>query len=187
MTRLSKPLKAFFGANAIFVLAEVLIAPLYALYAEDVGATLLIVSYLAATVFVSKTISLLIISKFGNSTFTAEQLLHLGFILRGIGWGLLIFFPIIPVLFITQILTGVGQATGSPGFLALYAKYVDEENGVQISAGWSLTEGFVAAVGTIIGGHIVMQFGFTALFILMTVLSFLASFTFWHYSTNQDS
>jgi len=185
MTTLSKPLQAFFGANAIFVLAEVLIAPLYALYAEDVGATLLTVSYLAATVFIAKTISLLIIGKFGSTFFSAEQLLHLGFILRGIGWGLLIFFPIIPVLFITQILTGVGQATGSPGFLALYAKYVDEDNGVKISARWSLTEGIVAAVGTIVGGHIVVQFGFSALFMIMTALSFLSSFVFWHYSKTE--
>lgn len=183
MITLSRPLKAFFGANAIFVLAEVLIAPLYALYAEDVGATLLVVSYLAATVFISKTISLLIISKFGSTLFTPEQLLHLGFILRGIGWGLLIFFPIIPVLFITQALVGAGQATGSPGFLSLYTKHVHEENSVRISAGWSLTEGIVAALGTIIGGHIVVLFGFTALFTLMTLLSFLASFVFWYYST----
>ena len=138
----SNILKALFVSNAFFVFAETMLIPLYAIFVKDLGASILIISWLAATVFLVNIIGMLVLRYLGDSMFTPSELLVAGFVLRAVAWATLIFATTIPALFVIQAIIGLGQAIGSPGFLALFAKYVKEQTGIRSSADW----GIIAAV-----------------------------------------
>ena len=80
-------------------------------------------------------------------------------------------------LIILQILLGFGQALGTPSFNAIFAKHLD--SGVQIKqySQWKMLEDTVTAVGVLMGGIIVTKFGFTPLFLIMSLLSLITTVT----------
>jgi MFS family permease len=106
-------LRTLFLSNGIFVFAGIAVTPIYALYAEGMGASLLIVSYLASTLFLAKIIGTISLRIVGSKIHSKKLLLISGFLLRALGWIILIFAGSLVMLFIVQAILGIGEAIGS--------------------------------------------------------------------------
>ena len=121
------PITALYSANAIFVLAESMLISLYAIFAEEIGASLVTIGYLGATVIASRIIGLSVVRFSENYKLNSRHYLIGGFLIRGIAWGSLIFANSISSLFFIQAIIGVGSAIGSPGFLAFFAEHLGQK------------------------------------------------------------
>lgn len=164
-------LKTLYIFNGIFVLAASMLAPIFAFFAEDIGASIFQVSLLASVFFFSKIIVTLIVRKFGDGMKEKEFLLLGGFLVRALAWFSLIFITSISSLFLVQILLGLGEAIGNPSFNAIFAKHLDKGRQIKEYSEWGIVVTLSAGTGTLIGGYVVSRYGFQPLFAIMSLLA----------------
>ena len=120
----SNALKILFISNGIFVFADRLLGPLYAIFVEKFDTNILSVSFSWFIFMLSATLFTLIISKYGDRIKEKEYLLIAGFILRVISWILYIFTNSLLMFIFVQILIGIGEAVGSPAFDSILTNYL---------------------------------------------------------------
>ncbi len=174
--KINKSLKVLFLFNGIFVFASMLLGPLYAVYVESIDKNILFVSITWAVFLASATFFTFIVSQKGDSIKEKEYLLMGGFLIRSISWILFIFIGSIFHLILVQIFLGLGEALGNPSFDAIFAQHLDEGMQIKEYSAWKLVVNGATAIATIIGGLIVVNFGFEALFIIMSLLALTAFF-----------
>jgi len=167
-------LRVLYITNGLFVFAGAMLVPLYAIYAENIGATIFLISALATVLLVSKFFATLAIRTLGDTFAQTEYLLIAGMLLRAVSWILLIFIPTIPGLFIVQVIFGVGDGVGSPAFRALFARHLEASQGVRRYSEWELITAASGAIGALAGGYVVTVYGFP---VLLAVMATIAIFT----------
>ena len=176
MVMKNKALTTLYIFNGFFVLAGAMLAPIFAFFAEDIGASIFQVSLLATAFLFSKIIFTLIVRKFGDNIQEKEYLLLGGFFVRSIAWFSLVFVSSIPALFLIQILLGVGEALGNPAFDSIFAKHLDEGKQIKEYSEWGIVATLGAGIGTLVGGYIVTNYGFQPLFITMSIIALISFF-----------
>lgn len=85
-----------------------------------------------------------------------------------------IFVQNIQMLILLQIILGIGEAFGTPGFEAIFAEHLDPNRHVKEYAQYQLFNNAAIATSTIAGGLIVKAVGFPVLFIAMATLAAIA-------------
>ncbi len=170
----NKSLKILFIYNGIFVFAASLFGPLYAVYVGLLDKNILSVSITWSAFLIATIIFTLIISKIGDRLKEKEYLLLAGFLVRAITWFLFIFTTNVYYLIFLQILLGFGEALGTPAFDAIFAEHLDGGRHIKEYSDWKLISNIATSVGTLIGGLIVIEFGFQWLFISMSLLAIVS-------------
>jgi len=173
---INKSLKILFLFNGVFVFASMLLGPLYAVYVESIDENILSISVTWAVFLISATFFTFIVSRRGDSVKEKEHLLMAGFLIRAISWFLFIFVGNIFHLILIQFFLGIGEALGSPSFDAIFAQHLDKGMQIKEYSSWKLIVNGATAVATIIGGLIVVTFGFNVLFIVMSFFALIAFF-----------
>ena len=105
-----------------------------------------------------------------------EYLLLAGFLARAIVWFSFPFVTTVFLLVLFQILLGIGEALGSPAFDALFAEHLDDGHHIREYTDWKLIANIASAVAVILGGVIINDFGFSALFFIMGSLALISFF-----------
>lgn len=160
------------------MLAGSLLGPLYAVFVEKFAGfdnKVMAVSFSWTIFLVSTTVFTYIISRLGDRVKRREQLLLAGFLLRAVGWFLFIFVGNIYSLIALQILLGLGEALGGPAFDTIFAEHLDNGQHVAEYSNWKLIANITTALGTMVGGFIVVGFGFQVLFAIMSALAIVSS------------
>lgn len=170
----NKALNTLYIFNGIFVFAAAMLTPIYALYAEHIGATLFIVSTLTAVFLLSRVFFTLLVRVWGDSIHEKEYLLLAGFFIRAIAWFSLVFADSVIFLYVIQILLGLGEAVGTPSFHAIFAKHLDTGKRISEYASWDIVATVSMAIGTLLGGYVVSIYGFETLFIIMSILALIS-------------
>lgn len=160
--------------NGLFVLATAMLVPIYAIFAQEIGANVFTVSALAATLLVARVFFTLIVRSLGDDAVEEVHLLLAGFALRAAGWFILIFIGSIEGLFLVQIVFGLGESLGSPAFNALFAQHLKSGRYVSEYADWEVISAIGGGAGAFFGGYIAYAYGFDALFFVMGVLALLS-------------
>lgn len=168
-------LKILYISNGIFVFADRLLGPLYAIFAEKFDADILSISFAWFVYMLSATIFTLIIAKTGDKIKEKEYLLVAGFLIRSLSWVLYIFTANIYIFFLIQIILGIGEAVGSPAFDSIFAKHLNRGSEINNYATWKLVQNFALAIASLIGGFIVFYTNFSILFLIMAILSVFSS------------
>ncbi|EKE00221.1 MAG: hypothetical protein ACD_22C00072G0004 [uncultured bacterium] len=172
----NRALKTLFIYNGIFVFAGSLLGPLYAVYVKGLDAHILSVSLSWAAFLISTTFFTFLLSKFGDRIKHKDYLLMAGYLIRSAVWIMYAFVGNVAALILLQLLLGVGEAFGTPSFDALFAEHLDKGKHICEYSDWKVISNLVLAFGTVLGGFIVSYFGFTILFICMSLLSLAAFF-----------
>lgn len=173
--RNNSALKILFISNSIYYFASLLLGPLYAVYVQNLGGGVLLVSVSTAVFYVASTVFLVYMSRWGDKVKEKELLLALSYVIRGLAFFSLIYTNTALFLIFLQVIFGLGEALGTPTFGALFAKHLDKKEEVMEYSDWSIVANLVMALGTIFGGFIVSSLGFVYLFVIIGILCFISA------------
>lgn len=172
---LNSRIKILLQGAAFWYLAEGMLGPLFAVFAERIGGDVLNISWAWATFLIVSGVIIVATGKISDRFISKEKLVVAGFAITAVftfGY-LLVSSPF--ELFIVEAGLGVGFALALPTWDALYARY---ESRKQDGYEWGLADGLaqlVPGLAMLIGGLIVNYFSFTALFIVMGTIHVIAT------------
>ncbi len=172
---MKKQLQILIAINSFFVFAMSMFAPLYAVYIQKIESSTFHIGGIWAFYLMSVAILTFTISKFENRRQYADYFLILGFFCRTAGWFSYIFASSLFHLYLIQLLMALGESFGTPSFDFLYTSFLTRGH---IASEWGSDislNALITAVASLAGGIIVHTFGFTILFCIMIILSFLST------------
>ena len=171
----NRPLKILLVTNSLILVAGAMFGPIYALFVEKIGGDLLDASLTAGVLALAAGITTLISGKFSDKIKENELVVVFGYTVIGTGFLLYTICDTIWFLLFIQVLIGLGEATYSPAFDAVYSKHLDKHSVGRQWGAWESINYFSLAIGASAGGLIATIFGFNALFIGMAILAFASA------------
>ncbi|MBI4193283.1 MAG: MFS transporter [Candidatus Colwellbacteria bacterium] len=176
---LNRALRVLIITNSIILLASALLGPIYAVFVEKVGGSLLDASWAGGIYAFVAGITVLFSGRMVDRVKESELIIVAGYTVMGFGFLSYVLVDSVSALFATQVLIGLGAAIYAPAFDALYSKHLDShKSGVEWGA-WESVTYLTVAIGAVLGGLVVTEFGFNALFATMAALSFGSALFIW--------
>ncbi len=172
---LSPRAKILLYANNLTMLGEGLLGPLYAVFAERIGSSILDITWAWAVYLVVTGITIVFVGAYSDRPKVKKRLLIAGFILNTIFTFLYLWVDSTAKLYIVEGGLGFAAALSTPTWYALYAKYQPEE---KRGWSWGLAQGqskLLIALAMVIGGFVVSYFSFKVLFISMGIIQIIAT------------
>jgi hypothetical protein len=157
------------AAYSLSTFSEGILMPIYAVFVQKIGGGILDASGAVATFFIVMGVAELVIFR---KSFSHKHRLHLmvgGWIIWLLGIISYLFIRSVPVLFLAQILTALGNAIADPAFDAELAERTDPTIRENEYGTFEASKDIFQGVAALIGGLVVFAFGFNILVILMVV------------------
>ncbi|MFC1638980.1 MFS transporter [Patescibacteria group bacterium] len=167
-----RAMRVLLGTNALILLAGAMLAPIYALFVEEVGGDLLDASLTGAAFALAAGIAALFAGRIADRVKEAELIVAAGYVIIGACFLALTQVRGIYGLLVVQVVIGLAEATYSPSFDALFSKHLDRRRAGAAWGTWEAMAYFMTAAGALVGGFVASFWGFNALFVLMAALSF---------------
>jgi len=161
--------KLLVSSFTLSVFSEGIILPIYAIFVQQVGGGILEASGTMATFLITEGIFTMLVHRLHWSRTHRILLLILGWAIWTVGVGLYLIVSNILMLFLTQILTALGNALANPIFEQELAAHTDN-NTAQFA--WGFFEGansIAQGIAAVVGGVIAIKFGFSALIWVMAI------------------
>lgn len=160
--------------NGLLIFGTMLFGPLYAVFVQNIGGGVQLISISAAAFYLSSAMFLWIVGKLGDRVKEKELMLAASYLIRAVGYLSFIVVSNALGLILLQVLFGLAEALGSPTFGSLFAKHLDGDMEVMEYAEWALIASLIMAVGALMGGYFVSALGFGLLFVVISALCFVA-------------
>ena len=171
----NKALRILILTNALVLVAGAMLGPIYALFVERIGGSLLDASLTGGFFALTAGITTLIAGKYADKLKRAELIVVGGYALMGIGFLLYTQVTSIYFLFAVQILIGFSEAIYTPAFDALFSIHLTKKKAGREWGAWESMSYFSLAIGAAIGGLTATYLGFNTLFIFMAILCFASA------------
>lgn len=168
----NKAIRVLLITDALVLIAGAMLGPIYALFVKDLGGTLLDASISGGIFALSAALTTLVAGNFTDRLKDSEMIVIFGYSLMGVGFLLYILVDSIFTLFLVQMIIGVAEAIYAPAFDTSYSRHVTIRKAGREWGAWEATKYITAAIGSIIGGFIVIKFGFNFIFLIMALLCF---------------
>lgn len=152
-----------------------MLGPLYAVFALDVGASIMDASWVYALYLACMGVGIIIVGKIGDEK-GHEKILVLGYGLSTVSAFGYILVDSLNSLIVVQVLMGISTALLTPAWYALYDRYSGD--GTKDGYVWGLSSGLwyiFQGIAMIIGGWIVTAYSFDMLFICMGIVLTLST------------
>ena len=172
---LNRKLRILYITNGFVLLAGAMLAPIYALFVEDMGGDLLDAGLTSTVFFLTAGIVTLLSGKYSDKIKENELIVVFGYVIMAIGFSLYLFASSIWMLYIIQFVIGLGEAIYSPPFDAIYSKYLDKGKSGDQWGIWEAMSYFSIAAGAFAGGLVVTYFGFNSIFVIMSLLCLMSA------------
>ena len=172
--KINKALKTLITFNGLYLFGSLLFGPLYAVYVQKIGGGVTLISVSVAAFYISTTLFLVFVGKFGDRVKEKENLLAASYLIRTFGFLAYLVINNALFLILVQLIHGLAEALGTPTFSALFAKHLDGDSEVLEYSDWALVASLIMAIGSLIGGYFVNLFGFSALFIVVAAICFVS-------------
>lgn len=171
----NKALRILLVTNALVLIAGAMLGPIYALFVEDIGGSLLDASITQAVFALVAGITTLLAGRYADKVKYESKIVVWGYLLMGLGFFLYSFVNSLWFLLIIQALIGFAEALYAPAFDSLYSKHLTKKKVGTEWGAWEAMDYFSTTVGAIIGGVIATYFGFTTLFTAMSLLCLISA------------
>jgi len=169
---LNRALRIMLVTNSLVLLAGAMLGPIYAIYVERIGGDLLDASFAGGIFALVAGLTVLISGNLSDRIREKELVVVAGYLTIGLGFLMYLWVESVLMVFLIQVIIGLGEAIYSPAFDAVYSEHLDKgKSGLQWGW-WEAVNYFTYAVGAVIGGLIVVNLGFEWVFIFMAGLSF---------------
>ncbi len=167
--------KVLLYADNLWYLGEGMLGPLFAVFAESVGGSVLDITWAWATYLAVTGIFIMIFGRMSDGTRLKEKMLVAGYALNAVLTFGYLFVSTPTQLLLVQAGLGLAVAMATPTWNALYAKYQDRRHNGYL---WGLADGqanLVTAAALVMGGMIINYFSFRALFVVMGCVQIVAT------------
>ncbi len=171
----NKALRILIITNAMVLVAGAMLGPIYALFVEEVGGSLLDASITGGIFALAAGLTTLLAGTFADKIRHDEKIVAFGYMVMGIGFFMYLFVNSIWFLFLVQVVIGFGEAIYAPAFDALYSLHITEKKAGREWGAWESMNYFTIAIGAVVGGLLVSNFGFNIIFIAMGLLCIASS------------
>lgn len=152
-----------------------LLAPIYAIFIEEIGGTLLDASIAVGIYAIVKGIFYFLLDKIGENRLSKKFMMFVGYSFMGLGYIAYIYAKIPLHIFIIQFIISIGETVINPSWSSIIATSLDKGKERHIYSHFygyrSIFEGFAALAG----GVFAMKFGFNTLFGIMASFAFASS------------
>ncbi len=172
---MSRPTRILLFAGNIWNFAEGMFGPLLAVFSQRVGGDILEITGAWATYLLVSGVLQMFIGRISDR-FDKRRIMVAGYALNTIMTFAYLLVSSAESLFLLQIGLGVANALANPTWYALYDKHSGKGNKDGLL--WGVEEGLpdvMTGIGILLGGFIVFNFSFDALFILMGTFQLLAT------------
>lgn len=171
----NKALRILLVTNALVMISGAMLGPIYALFVENIGGSLLDASLAGAVFAFAGGLTTLIAGKYADKIKREERIVIWGYCIMALGFFLYTFVNSIYFLLGVQVLVGFGEAIYSPAFDSLYTKHTTRKKTGREWGTWEAMAYFSITIGAIAGGLIVTNFGFNTIFIIMGTLCLISA------------
>ena len=164
-----REIKILIETSLLFNIGVGLFAPIYAIFVESIGATIIDAGFAIGIYSIVFGILIIILGKIEDKYTNQRHMVFIGYVILAICALGYIFVQNAMHLFILQALIGVGSAILTPAWDAIFSKY--EDHGKEAFE-WSIWEGGVSiilGITAFIGGILVVLFGWTIIFVIMFI------------------
>jgi len=151
-----------------------ILAPIYAFFVEKIGGGILEASWAVALYSIVTGIGTIVLFKTPWSHVYAKHFFWIGWLLWLISIWVYVGMEDVYMLYISQIVNGIGTALSQPVFDAEFSKNITKD----LSGGWALFEGVTSifsGLAAIAGGVIATWYGFE---VLIYCMIFIATVSF---------
>lgn len=181
---LNKPLRILLATNGMILLAGAMLGPIYALFVDDIGGSLLDASIAAGVFALAAGLTTLVSGRISDRAVHQEHVIVVGYLVLAIGFLLYFFVHSLLFLLAAEIIIGIGEAIYSPAFDAVYSEHLDAKHEGSQWGAWESMNYFITALASFLGGIIVTTLGFHTLFICMAILSLASAGYILHLKQN---
>lgn len=159
--------KLLVSAYGLSTFSEGILLPIYAIFVQRVGGDILDAAGAVATYFILQGIVEIMIHKTKWSQQRRMQLMIWGWLVWLFGIGSYLLINSIPMLFVAQILTALGNAIANPAFDAELAEKTDKEISTYEYSVYEGLQDIFQGIVAILGGLVATALGFQTLIIMM--------------------
>src|SRR3989344_4921700 len=171
--KLNKSLWILVTTNTLMVFVIGLFAPFYAIFVQKIGGSLIFAGLSWAVLSIVSGVLILLFTKWELKVKEQELMIALGYLIRGAVFLSYAFMTSMPQLIFTQVLWGIAAALGTPAFDALYSLHTDRDVSIAQWGGWEGVAAIASGVAALIRGIIIEAFGYSAIFIIMSLVSII--------------
>ncbi len=172
---MTKRQKVLFLGSSLWAFSEGLFGPLYVLFTEHLGGSLLDVSWAWAIYLIMTGVLTVGIGRISDKKwFKKSNAMYLGYVLNAFCTFAYLFIRTPAQLFFVEALNGLASALVEPNWNSLFSRYEDKNRS---GSAWGWVDGqaqVLSGMAVLIGGMIVKYFSFTALFVVMGVIQVLS-------------
>ena len=172
------------AAYSLSTFSEGILMPIYAVFVQKIGGSILDASGAVATFFIVMGLAEIAIFR---KKFSHRYRLHLmvgGWVVWLLGIATYLIIRSVPILFLAQILTALGNAIADPAFDAELAERTDQGIQEYEWGAFEASKDIFQGIAALVGGLVVFAFGFHVLVFCMvgsaTVSFFLILMNYWH-------
>jgi MFS family permease len=168
--------KILLWASNLWIFADGMLGPLFAVFTERIGGSVLAISWSWALYLGVTGIGVIIVGRLSDSMHRGKERLAVA------GYGLTAVFTLSYLLvrtpmhlLLVQCGLGLALALANPTWYALYHRYTPRKESGYL---WGLSDGtgkILTAIAILLGGFIVQRFSFEALFITMAIVQVAAT------------
>lgn len=166
--------KLLISSYGLSLFSEWIILPIYAVFVQNIGGDILDASGAMATFLITQWVFTVIVHRIPWTAKHRIPVMIVGWIIWLLGISLYLTISSVEMLFVTQVLTALGNAIADPIFDAELAEHTDKTN--KIYERW-LFEGMqdiIAGIAAIVWGMLVAYYGFKSLIIMMIITATLS-------------
>lgn len=172
---LSFKAKILLYANNLAMLGEGLFGPLYAVFAEKIGGSVLEITWAWAVYLIVTGITIVFVGAFSDRKGWKKKMLIWGYGVAAVFTFMYLWVDAPWKLYVVEGGLGFAAALSTPTWYALFSKYQhDEERGWS----WGIAQGqskLLLAFSMVLGGFVVSYFSFFTLFVAMGIIQVLAT------------
>lgn len=176
---MNKVMKSLLLGSYIWFFGWGLLGPLYAVFAQKIGGDILDMTGAYALYLIVGGLFSIGFGKYSDHV-SKEKMMIAGYTLNAAATFGYLFVDSPMKLFFVQALLGLANSLATPTWNAIFARHLDDG---QDGEAWGLSSGgpdIVMGLAILLGGFIMVHFGFSALFVLMgTVQVFAAVVQTW--------
>jgi MFS family permease len=165
-------------SSSLWYFSEGLLGPLFAVFSEQVGGDLLDITAAWATYLVVSGIAYPVVGRFLNGTAWKYRMITVGYALNTVFTFAYLLVSDTFGLLLVQVGLGIAEALSTPSWDAYYASQLRDTDSTEDTFLWGIASGhtqFISGVAIAIGGLIANFVSFQALFVVMGVLSLVAT------------